>query len=42
MPLIQYLFVNNYFHWDQSNTFFNENFETKKIHTISKVVIQFK
>ena len=41
-PLIQYWFVNNYIDWDQFNTLYDEDFETKGTCAADKVAGQFK
>ncbi len=42
VSLIQNWFVNNYIDWDQFNTFYDKDFETKETYAIDKVAGQFK
>ena len=41
-PLIQYWFVNNQIDWDQFNTLYDKDFETKRTRAVDKVAAQFK
>ena len=41
-PPIQYWFVNNYIDWDQFNTLYDKDFETKETRAADKVAGQFK
>ncbi len=42
LPPVQYWFVNNYIDWDQFNTLYDKDFETKKMRVADKIACQFK